>query len=113
MRFAYLIVERSAALKASARCLPAQSQAMRPVRRHTDRRRHDNMARPASRSEENLMTKLDNRCAGCGGKFGLVCHHHWGLRFCSKACKAKFLAKTARDHACIRKWFGLSAGGTS
>ena len=57
------------------------------------------------------MTRSDNRCAGCGGKLGLVSHHHWGLRFCSKACKAGFLAKTARGHACIRKWLGWSARG--
>jgi hypothetical protein len=52
------------------------------------------------------MTKLENRCANCGGKFGLVYHNHWGLRFCRKACKGEFLAKTAKDHARMRKWFG-------
>ena len=55
------------------------------------------------------MTKLENRCANCGGKFGLVYHNHWGLRFCRKACKDDFLAKTARDHARMRKWFGWAA----
>jgi hypothetical protein len=39
------------------------------------------------------MAKFDDRCANCGGKFGLVCHRHWRLRFCSKVCKANFLAK--------------------
>ena len=52
------------------------------------------------------MTKLQNRCANCGGKFGLVYHHHWGLRFCRKACKDDFLAKTA---ARMRKWFGWTS----
>jgi hypothetical protein len=51
------------------------------------------------------MTKLKNRCANCGGKFGLVYHHHWGLRFCRKACKDNFLAKTAR----MRRWLGWVA----
>ena len=51
------------------------------------------------------MTKLENRCANCGGKFGLVYHHHWGLRFCRKGCKDNFLAKTAR----VRRWFGWVA----
>ena len=60
-----------------------------------------------------LMTKLENRCANCGRKLGLVCHHHWGLRFCRKACKDNFLAKTAKDHACMRKWFGFLARGTT
>jgi hypothetical protein len=39
------------------------------------------------------MTKLQNRCATCGGKLGLVCQHYWRLRFCSKACKTAFLRK--------------------
>jgi hypothetical protein len=30
------------------------------------------------------MSKSENRCANCGGKFGLVCHYHWGMRFCRK-----------------------------
>src|SRR3974377_633383 len=44
----------------------------------------------------SLMTKLENRCAGCGGKFGLVCHYHWGLRFCCTACKTSFLRRRRR-----------------
>ena len=65
------------------------------------------------------MSKLENRCANCGGKFGLVYHNHWGQRFCRKACKDDFLAKTAKDHARMRKWFGRAvsrkglAGNTS
>ena len=51
------------------------------------------------------MSKLENRCAHCGGKFGLVYHNHWNLRFCRKACKDDFLAKTAKGHARMRKWF--------
>jgi hypothetical protein len=54
------------------------------------------------------MSKLENRCASCGGRFGLVCQHYWGLRFCSKACKAGFLARNAKDHALMRRWFGFS-----
>jgi hypothetical protein len=52
------------------------------------------------------MAKLDNRCECCGGKLGLVSHHHWGLRFCRKACKADYLAKTAKAHAGLRRWLG-------
>ena len=59
------------------------------------------------------MSKLENRCAHCGGMFGLVCHHYWGLRFCRKACKDSFLAKTAKDHARMRKWFGCLARVTT
>ena len=53
------------------------------------------------------MRTSENYCANCGGKFGLVCHQHWGLRFCRKACKHAFLARTAKDHMRMRKWFGL------
>ena len=55
------------------------------------------------------MTKLENRCANCGGKFGLIYHNHWNLRFCRKTCKDDFLAKTGKDHARMRKWFGRFA----
>ena len=57
------------------------------------------------------MTKSENRCTNCGSKFGLVSHHHWGLRFC-KACKAGFLAKTGSGHGRIRSCFGFLARGT-
>jgi hypothetical protein len=52
------------------------------------------------------MHKMHNRCDNCGGKFGLVTHYHWGLRFCRKACKATFLTRTAKGHACVRRWLG-------
>jgi hypothetical protein len=42
------------------------------------------------------MTKLKNRCASCGGKFGLVSQYYWGLRFCCKTCKTSFLQKQRR-----------------
>jgi hypothetical protein len=59
------------------------------------------------------MTKLENRCSHCGGKFGLVCYHHWGLRFCRKACKDSFNAKTAKGYACMRRWFGFLPRGAA
>ncbi len=60
-----------------------------------------------SRRDSVMTTKLANRCSHCGGKFGLVCYQHWGLRFCRKACRDGFLVKTARDHACMRRWLGF------
>jgi hypothetical protein len=57
------------------------------------------------------MRRSENRCANCGGKFGLVTYHHWGLRFCTRACKQAFLVKTAKDHIRMRKWFGLLGRG--
>ena len=59
------------------------------------------------------MTKLENRCTTCGGRFGLISHQHWGLRFCRKACKDNFLAKAAKDRSRMRKWFGCLARGTT
>jgi hypothetical protein len=53
------------------------------------------------------MAKLENRCANCGGKFGLVCHHYWGLRFCRRGCKDNFLARRSKDFAHVRKYFGF------
>jgi len=55
------------------------------------------------------MTKSEKRCSHCGGKFGLICYHHWGLRFCRKACKDNFIAKAAEDYARLRKWLGFEA----
>jgi hypothetical protein len=49
--------------------------------------------------ENRAVTKFENRCANCGGKFGLVCYHHWGMRFCRKSCKDAFLVKAANDYA--------------
>ncbi|HEY7242384.1 MAG TPA: hypothetical protein VH678_00695 [Xanthobacteraceae bacterium] len=57
------------------------------------------------------MRRSENQCANCGGKFGLVSHQHWGLRFCRKACRHAFLVRTAKDHARMRKWFGLLGRG--
>jgi len=55
------------------------------------------------------MTESEKRCSHCGGKFGLICYHHWGLRFCRKACKDNFIAKAAKDYARLRKWFGFAS----
>jgi hypothetical protein len=51
------------------------------------------------------MSKSVNRCAHCGGKFGLVSHFYFGRRFCRKACREKFVARTAREREHVFKWF--------
>jgi len=61
------------------------------------------------RETDRAMTKSEKRCSHCGGKFGLICYHHWGLRFCRKACKDNFIAKAAEDYARLRKWLGFEA----
>jgi hypothetical protein len=58
------------------------------------------------------MGKSGNRCANCEGKLGLVSYHHWGLRFCRRTCKTSFLARNAKDHARMRKWFGCLVRGS-
>ena len=53
------------------------------------------------------MTKGENRCADCGGKFGLVVHRHATFKFCRKACKDNFLAKLQRDQDRMKAWLGV------
>jgi hypothetical protein len=50
------------------------------------------------------MTKGQNRCADCGGRFGLIVHRHATLKFCCKACKDNFLAKLRRDQHRMKAW---------
>jgi hypothetical protein len=59
------------------------------------------------------MTKLENRCAYCGGRLGLVSHQYWRLRFCRKDCKDKFVAKSAKDYAHMRRWLGYLSRKTT
>ncbi len=42
-----------------------------------------------------------NRCAMCGGKFGLIRHYYWRTPLCSKTCVDRFMARRAAD----QKWF--------
>jgi hypothetical protein len=66
----------------------------------------------SSKLKNGAVTKFENRCANCDGKFGLVRYHHWGMRFCRKSCKDAFLVKATNDCARMRKWFGFSARRT-
>jgi ribosomal protein S14 len=101
---AYLSMRQTAPRVASRRTTPMEldeRRIRRPAVACAEQPRHN------LQLEESFMTKSENRCASCGGKLGLVSHHHRGLRFCRKACKENFLAKTAKDHACMRRWFGF------
>ena len=49
------------------------------------------------------MTQSKNRCAYCGGKFGLVLHHSWRLRFCRQMCKDQYAANVKELRA--DSWF--------
>jgi hypothetical protein len=53
------------------------------------------------------VTKRENRCADCGGKFGLIVHRHARLKFCCKACRDNFLARLKQDWHQLKARFAL------
>jgi hypothetical protein len=55
------------------------------------------------------MKTMKNQCKSCGGKFGLVRHHHWHQAFCSKRCLARFDEDMRRKVLAAREHFGLTA----
>ena len=38
-----------------------------------------------------------NRCAQCGGKFGLIRHRWYSRQFCSLRCRGRLLNQLAKD----------------
>jgi len=52
------------------------------------------------RTVQYLHDKGANRCAACGGKFGLVRHYSWRTAFCSKRCAER--SKTREEGN--RRW---------
>ena len=52
-----------------------------------------------------------NRCAHCGGRFGMVTHRWWGNKFCKRACKNAYLRELALGRDKIRRWFGFPRAG--
>jgi hypothetical protein len=59
----------------------------------------DNVEKPMeakmTMSAQQLRGGTSNRCAVCGGKFGLVRHYSWRTGLCSQNCKHHF--KNCRD----------------
>jgi len=51
---------------------------------------------------QHLHDRGANRCAACGGKFGLVRYYSWRTALCSKKCVER--SKT-RDES-NRRWLG-------
>jgi hypothetical protein len=45
-----------------------------------------------------------NRCHNCSRKFGLIVYHWLGYTFCSKKCKADYLAKRSQQIERMRQW---------
>jgi hypothetical protein len=52
-----------------------------------------------------------NRCAHCGGRFGMVTHRWWGNKFCKRTCKNAYLRELALGRDKICRWFGFRRGG--
>jgi hypothetical protein len=52
-----------------------------------------------------------NRCAHCGGRFGMVTHRWWGNKFCKRTCKNAYLREIAVGRDKICRWFGFLRGG--
>jgi hypothetical protein len=52
------------------------------------------------RTVHHIHDKDVNRCAACGGKFGLVRYHSWRTAFCSKKCTER--SKTREESN--RRW---------
>ena len=52
-----------------------------------------------------------NRCAHCGGRFGMVTHRWWGNKFCKRTCKNAYLSELALGRDKICSWFGFVRGG--
>jgi hypothetical protein len=54
---------------------------------------------------------IANRCAHCGGRFGMVTHRWWGNKFCKRTCKNAYLRELALGRDKICRWFGFRRGG--
>ena len=55
------------------------------------------------KSSQHVQNGAVNRCAICGGKFGLIRHYSWRTALCSKNCVDRF--KIRRESH--RKWLHL------
>jgi hypothetical protein len=55
-----------------------------------------------------VLTMKHNRCALCGGRFGLVRQQWYQAQFCSKRCREKFRAKLGQDRDRMRRWLGFA-----
>ena len=60
-------------------------------------------------------TNLGLRCEECGGRFGLIVYRYFARRFCTKRCKALFLAQLrqrAQGPGAKDRWFAYLSGTT-
>jgi hypothetical protein len=62
------------------------------------------------------MNRHPKICDHCGGRFGMVTHRWWGIKFCKRTCKDAYLHELALGRGEIRRWYGFGrelAGATS
>lgn len=50
-----------------------------------------------------LRKSTANRCAACGGKFGLIRYYSWRAGLCSKKCRDRFRVREANDFRWLRR----------
>ena len=53
------------------------------------------------------MIRHPQICDHCGGRFGMVTHRWWGIKFCKKTCKDAYLRELALGRDKIRRWYGF------
>ena len=49
------------------------------------------------------MIRHPQICDHCGGRFGMVTHRWWGIKFCKKTCKDAYLRELALGRDKIRR----------
>jgi hypothetical protein len=54
-------------------------------------------------SPQYVSNGAPNRCAICGGKFGLIRHYSWRTALCSRKCAERFKARREDDHKWLRR----------
>ena len=52
---------------------------------------------------------MKQRCAHCGGRFGLIRDRWYGHQFCRAKCREAYLDKLALDRERVKRWLGLLA----
>jgi hypothetical protein len=53
------------------------------------------------------MIRHPQICDHCGGRFGMVTHRWWGIKFCKRTCKDAYLRELALGRDKIRCWYRL------
>lgn len=54
--------------------------------------------------EQNSRNGVENRCAVCQGRFGLIRYYSWRSALCSKKCRDRFQARREGDNRWIHRF---------